>query len=254
MGIVRLLFTIYTWIVTGLCFTLHWIAASCGRPFSKDPEWQSIRWTWPFIRVGFFLCRFQFSIQGCDNIPLNGPFILVSNHQSHLDILMYLKGIPKKFAFVAKQELLRVPILGWDMRNQGHIAINRSDPRGAVAELKRLEQLIEGGKSVLLFPEGTRSADGQIGPFKKGAFMMAVHTGVPIIPCFIEGTGRILNKKSLMMHPGTVTITVGKPMHVDKQAGGGAKPQAEALMHQAREWILGQQQRSMRSPSISIGG
>ena len=243
MSVLWILFTAYAWMVTATAFTCHYVLFLLIRPFSKDSQWQSIKLTWPCIRAGFFLCGFRLTAEGTENLPSKGPFILVSNHQSHLDILMYLKCIPRKFAFVAKKELLQVPILGWDIQGQGHISIDRSDARGAVAELKRLEDLIVKGKSVLLFAEGTRSLDGRIGLFKKGAFVMAVHTGVPIIPCFIQGTGYILNKTSMKMRPGSVHVVIGKPQAVRQEDGPQAKGQATQLMHSAREWMLDQQKR-----------
>lgn len=199
--------------MTIVAFTLHILLFYLCRPFSKDPEWTSIRLTWPIIRIGFWLCRFRFTSKGASNIPTDQPFILVSNHQSHLDIVAYLRAIPIKFAFVAKRELLSVPILGRDIRGQGHIAIDRNDPRESIKALKNLETSLKNGKSLLLFAEGTRSIDGTMGPFKKGAFMMAIHANVPIIPCAIEGTYKLLNKKSLLMSPGSIQVQIGTPIY-----------------------------------------
>lgn len=238
MNILGWIYTILVWGYTIFAFSTHALITRVFRRFYKDPEGYCIRMTAPFFWGAFKLFGFKLTIEGQENIP-DHPFIVVSNHQSHMDIVVLLFGLRRKTAFIAKEELMKVPVLGWDIKAQGHIAINRFDPRAAVTELKRVEKLMEGGKSFILFPEGTRSLTGEVGPFKKGAFMMAANTGTQLLPCSISGTWNILNKTSLKMHPGAIHLRIGKPIKVVKPSDSQqVKKLAEELLVQCREEIV----------------
>jgi 1-acyl-sn-glycerol-3-phosphate acyltransferase len=142
----------------------------------------------------------------------DGPLIFAVNHESALDILALLKTLPRPFRFVAKQELFDLPVFGWYMSIGGHVAVDRGNHARAVASLRRAGQIVRSGTSLLVFPEGTRSKDGRILPFKKGPFVLAVEAGVPLVPVAISGAGRITPKGHIAVVPGEIRIALGEPV------------------------------------------
>ena len=144
------------------------------------------------------------------------PYVFMSNHRSHFDVLAAIAALPEfQLRWVAKKELTRVPIFGWALRHTGHVIIDRSDTAQAVASLRAAEARMRDGISVIIFPEGTRSPDGaSLLPFKKGGFMLALETGVPIVPLAISGSERVLPKSSWWIRSGTIDVAVGAPIPV----------------------------------------
>ncbi len=205
-NIILIFYSAYVWCITALFFTLHFIIAGITYPFSSNGKVLHMRLTKPFITIGFWLCGFKLSVSGTENIPKNSYFMVVSNHQSLVDILVFMKALPSYFSFFAKQELLKVPLLGWDIQIQDHFVVDRSSARTASRQLDTIRKRVEKGRSVLIFPEGTRSETGKIAPFKRGAFMLAAQTGVNILPAYIEGTRHILKKKSLLFSPTRIHV------------------------------------------------
>lgn len=149
-----------------------------------------------------------------ENILFGKPQIFMANHQSDFDILIALAHIPIQFRWIAKKELFAIPIFGAAMRSAGYIEIDRSNREKAIQSIDEAALRIRNGKSVMTFPEGTRSPDGQIKAFKQGAFHLAIQSGVPIIPVTIIGSGRIMPKRSLRIKPGQIKMVIGKPVDV----------------------------------------
>jgi len=154
----------------------------------------------------------SFSIHGEDKIAPGNSYIITPNHQSNADILALLRMLPPRFRWVTKKELAKIPVFGWALMRTGAISIDRADRRQSVQSLKEGKAKLKGGWSVLIYPEGTRSPDGQMLPFKKGAFMMAVQTGIPILPVTTNGAFKVLPKKTLWFRPGHITVTIGNPI------------------------------------------
>jgi 1-acyl-sn-glycerol-3-phosphate acyltransferase len=119
---------------------------------------------------------------GTENVPADRPVILISNHQSHFDMLAILLTMPRPFRVVAKRHLFYIPVFGWCLSLAGMIPIDRENRAAAIQSLERAAERIRGGEPVLFFPEGTRSHDGGLLPFKKGAFVIAMKAGAPIVP------------------------------------------------------------------------
>src|SRR5512137_3068136 len=154
------------------------------------------------------------NVIGRENVLLNRPQIFMANHQSDFDILIVLAFIPGQFRWIVKKELFKIPIFGKAMKSAGYIEIDRQNHEKAMKSLEEAAQKIREGKSVMTFPEGTRSKDGTIQPFKQGMFHLAIEAGVPIVPISIIGAHRILPKRSLMIKPGRVTMVIGRPVDV----------------------------------------
>jgi len=152
---------------------------------------------------------------GLENIEKNKNYIFISNHSSMFDILIVLAGIPNNIRFVAKKELFKIPIFGWSMIMAGYVSIDREKSIKAMRSIEEAAEKIKKGISVILFAEGTRSKDGSIQPFKRGPFLLASKTKVPIIPVTINGAAKILPKKSLRINSGTLEIIFGKPIPTD---------------------------------------
>ncbi len=138
--------------------------------------------------------------------------IFMSNHQSNYDIPVLYCGLPVQFRWLAKEELFRIPIFGRSMRSAGYISIDRSNRKSAFKSLAKAAEMIRAGTSVMIFPEGTRSGDGNLLPFKKGGFVLAVDAGVPIVPIVISGTHKIMPKGRLLITRHRVRIDVCAPI------------------------------------------
>jgi 1-acyl-sn-glycerol-3-phosphate acyltransferase len=144
------------------------------------------------------------------HIEKGQPYVYMANHQGAFDIFALLGYFPFHFKWVAREEIFSIPVLGWAMTAAGYISIDRRGRKKALASVERAASKIRAGVSVLVFPEGTRSPDGKIHDFKKGAFTLAVKAGVPIVPITIRGSRDVLPKSSLRVRPGTIEITIGE--------------------------------------------
>jgi 1-acyl-sn-glycerol-3-phosphate acyltransferase len=144
------------------------------------------------------------------NVP-PPPFVYAVNHQSLLDILVLGAVLPHDFKWAAKRSLMRIPFLGWHLQLAGHVPVDRRAGSRAAAEVvKRFEEVIHQGKPLLIFPEGTRSEDGIVRPFKNGGFYAAQRTGVPVVPVALEGTHTLMTKGAIDTGPGRIPVKVGK--------------------------------------------
>jgi 1-acyl-sn-glycerol-3-phosphate acyltransferase len=160
------------------------------------------------------------------------PQIVVANHVSWFDVLAICAATPRRYLFVAKKEVRRAPFLGRAAEACGHIYIDRSDHQAALASLDALRDRLAKEKPVIImFPEGTRSATGQLQPFKKGAFVLAIEGGADVVPTAILGSRAIMRKHSLLMHPGTITVRYGSPIPV----AGMTMEGRDQLMKDSRE-------------------
>ena len=176
----------------------------------------------------------QVEITGEENIPANTPLIFMANHQSNFDILALLANIQVQFRWLSKKEIFYIPIMGYAMKRAGYISIDRGNHAKAIDSLGEAAQKIREGRSVMTFPEGTRSRDGKIRPFKKGLFYLALEAGVPIIPISIKGSRAIMPKKSLQINPGKITIIIDKPIYIQ----GYSMETRDELMNTVRSVII----------------
>lgn len=187
----------------------------------------------PWARVGLLLSGVHVDIQGRGNLRPGQSYVIVANHLSQFDIWVLYGYLGVDFRWVMKQELRRVPVIGYCCARLGHVFINRRDRQSAIASLDQAKRQLVGGTSILFFPEGTRSRSGELQPFKKGAFRMAQDLGLPLLPVTLSGTREILPPDTLRMHPGTVGLTLHAPVLV----GGADEAALEDAQRQCRAAI-----------------
>ena len=172
------------------------------------------------------------TVTGGENVATGGPFVYTPNHQSHLDILALLGHLPGATRFVAKQSLWRHAVVGAVLDSLGMVPIDRESSAEAVAALNRVRAE---GQSFVVFPEGTRSRDGRLNEFKKGAFVLALRLGLPVVPVVCRGTRRLMPRGSrLNVIPGDVELVIERPIPTD----GLRFEDRDALATQVREVIL----------------
>jgi 1-acyl-sn-glycerol-3-phosphate acyltransferase len=140
------------------------------------------------------------------------PYVFMANHASSLDIWAAFVAVPRRLRMIAKKQLARIPLFGWVMWAGRFIFIDRKNAIAARRSIVEAEARIRNGDSVLIFPEGTRTRDGKLGPFKKGGFHLAVRAGVPIVPVALRGTRELMPRGSYLLRAGTVTAILGEPI------------------------------------------
>lgn len=165
------------------------------------------------------LCFFngiKVEVRGLEYAKPDEAQIFVANHQSFFDIFTLSGYLPIQIRWMAKASLFRIPFVGWAMRAAGYISVERENKKQAYQSFLSTVEKLKTGYSVVIFPEGTRSVDGNIGPFKKGSHLLAIRSGAPMVPVAIVGTGNIIKKGSGRISPGPVRIILMPPVHADK--------------------------------------
>lgn len=224
------------------CLVILWVALTCVLfsipvflvcPFSRSLGGRIGRlWCAHLL----WICGGRISVKGTENIDRRKHYVFVANHQSHLDIPTLFAAVPHRLVFIAKKELFYIPFFGWGIAALGHINIDRSNARRARESLTRaVKRLQHENISPVLFPEGTRSADGTVAEFKRGGFTLALESGLDIVPVSIDGTRIVLPKKSWHFGKGTVRILIGKPIN----ARAEGLQDKESLSRRTREAIIG---------------
>ena len=189
-----------------------------------------------WARFMLLATRVRVRILNREKIQPGRSYIIISNHQSEYDILALVTGLGIQFRWVIKQELRSVPLFGYALYASRNIFIDRSDPASAIRSIRQGMDRLPPGTSIMFFAEGTRSMDGTIQPFKKGGFTMALENGLPILPVTVNGSRRILPKKSLVFTPGDIEVVVGDPVETTEYT----PEQLPELMHRTRQVIVSQ--------------
>jgi 1-acyl-sn-glycerol-3-phosphate acyltransferase len=155
----------------------------------------------------------EFVVQGLERIYDGKPYLLMSNHESHLDPPSIIRASERPVVFLTKEELKWIPVFGWSLQQMGHVFIDRKNAERARISIEKAARQVQEGRCVLVFPEGTRTRDGSMLPFKKGGFVLAVKAQVPIVPMGIAGTRRIFPSQSPFVRAhGAVALVVGEPI------------------------------------------
>jgi 1-acyl-sn-glycerol-3-phosphate acyltransferase len=167
-------------------------------------------WAYTMLAVSFV----RTEIKNKDKIQKGKSYIIISNHQSMYDIIALVTTLGIQYRWIIKKELLKIPVFGYALYASRNIFIDRSNTASAIESINKGFERLPEGVSVMVFAEGTRSPDGKIQEFKKGGFITAVQRKIPILPVTVNGSRRILPKKSLTMMPGKIQVVVGDPIDV----------------------------------------
>lgn len=208
------LFQPYKWLVYGPLLVLSMLLAAifillfcrwCPRFCNQKvaPGWCALNTLTAFSRV---------DVHGQQHMNPNQSYIIVANHLSHFDIFLLYGRLGLDIRWVMKQELRSLPFFGVAAEKLGHIYIDRKDRSKAHAQLKGAQEKFTRGSSIIFFPEGTRSEQGTLLPFKSGAFVMAKQMQLPILPVVLAGTDAVLPPRSLDLYPGNTVMTVLEPI------------------------------------------
>ncbi len=199
-------------------------------PSGRLFHWSSRTWS----KIILWTFGIKVSVKGLEHIEGRGHSIYVANHASWFDIPAVVAGIPDQIRIVFKKELTLVPIWGWALKYGHYIPIDRSNPKDAMKSLDEAAERIRNGASVLLFAEGTRTRDGKLQPFKRGAFALAAKSGVPIVPVTINHSYRILPKGALRVQATDIEIVLEKPIPTE---GIDGKEGERILMNKVHDAI-----------------
>ncbi|MBW1837302.1 MAG: 1-acyl-sn-glycerol-3-phosphate acyltransferase [Deltaproteobacteria bacterium] len=162
---------------------------------------------WSLMNI--FLSGTRIKITGQEKIQKNQSYIVISNHQSLFDVWALIGKIPLQLRWIVKLEIRKMPIFGYALERMGHIYINRKTRSAAASSLEKAARKIKGGTSVIIFPEGTRSKDGHLLRFRRGGGIIALKSGVPILPVTVIGSRFVLPKDTLNLMPGKIEVIVG---------------------------------------------
>jgi 1-acyl-sn-glycerol-3-phosphate acyltransferase len=174
-------------------------------------------------------------VEPLPDVDWSRPHVFVMNHQASLDIVVAFMVLPVNLRFVAKHALKYVPFLGWYMWATGMIFVHRRRRGASMGSLLEAAARVRDGANVLVFPEGTRSRDGNLQAFKKGAFVLATQAGVPIVPVAIEGSGRCFPPQGFRIRPGVIRVKLGSPI----PTRGPSNDDIDGLVRQTRDTIAG---------------
>ena len=184
-------------------------------------------------RLGLYLGGVKVVVRGAENIEAGKTFLFLANHQSYCDPPALFVTIPRNVRLILKKELRKLPLLGLIMEMGGFVFIDRKDRVHSVTGMKQAVRQLQQGNSFLIYPEGTRTRTGELGPFKKGPFIMAIESGIPIVPISVRGSYDIMPPHQFTVKPGTVVITFHPPIATN----GLLLADRERLTERVRETI-----------------
>lgn len=234
--VLHILYQPYKWLIFVPCIvlsTLFFGALAVFLVFVTNPKTASFIGGVIWARLNSYLTPMFVKVIGRENVDKKQSYVIICNHQSQYDIFVLYGWLGVDFRWILKQELRKIPGLGIGCEKIGHIFIDRSDTKVALASINAAKKQIVDGTSVLFFPEGSRSKNGELGKFKKGAFRMAIDLNIPVLPVTIIGTRYILPPKTIDLFPGTVKMIIHRPIDI----AGYNNDNIRELMEKARSAI-----------------
>jgi 1-acyl-sn-glycerol-3-phosphate acyltransferase len=243
---VRGLFLLTFWF-TAIAILAPFLIALCIITGSENMIYSPVRL---FVRAGLALVGVRVKVTGLERLDSKQPYIFTPNHQSFIEVPLLVTYIKRNPAYLAKKEVFKYPIFGFGIKLIGVVPVDRSNSPSAVESAKQATENLKRGKSYVVYPEGTRSPDGRLLPFKKGAFMMAIDAGVPVVPVSISGATAIMPKSQIKIYPATVHITLHEPL----STRGFTRENVSTLVDLARNSVMSaleEEQRPARSTQPS---
>ena len=246
------LVSIWAWTVLGACLLLWLPLLALVRvllyPFDRPGYWTGylFRQIGPVVATLNPLWRFRVS----GEMPANPrhPYVVVSNHESFVDILL-ISHLPWEMKWLSKVEILRIPVLGWNMRLAGDVPVERGTARSAAKAMRRCREILQHDKvSVVIFPEGTRSPTAEMLPFKDGAFRLAIDAQVPILPLVVRGTGTALPKHGWRFGRSRAEVRVLAPIETE----GMTNADVPALRERVRA-VISAGREQLRAEAATAG-
>lgn len=210
------------WTVACITVALVVFALSGGR---RRVPLRMASWLWA---RGLLAFAGPLDVEGTGRVDWSKPYVLVANHQSVIDIAVLFRAVPVPLHFLLKQEMSKVPFVGWYARACGMLFIERDNPRAGPRLRREAAALLRAGHTLCLFPEGTRSRSGAVAPFKGGAFQAAIDAGVEVLPVAIEGAGAVLPADGFRARPGVIRVRFGTPLSTAACGSGAGARQAVA--------------------------
>ena len=186
-----------------------------------------------WARAFCLLSWVRVTVSGRDNIDKRTSYVFVANHQGSYDIFAVYGFLGHQFRWMMKKALENIPLVGYSCRVSGHIYVDKSSPAAIRRTMQEARQRLQGGISVVVFPEGSRERAGRLTPFKRGAYMLATELGLPVVPITIDGAYAVMPRDAKLPRPGHIRLTIHKPIFADEN-GNHDLP---ALMEQSREAI-----------------
>ncbi|MFH1981016.1 MAG: lysophospholipid acyltransferase family protein [Pseudomonadota bacterium] len=205
------------------------LAAAVFSRGGRAPFFFGRLWSWMLLKTH----RVRVVAIGGELLQPDHSYVFISNHASHLDSPAIALSLPHTLRFIGKMSLSRIPFFGWATRRIGIIYIDRNDPENARRTLSTAGASLTGGVSTLFYAEGTRTTDGRLQPFKKGGVMLALKTGLPIVPITVVGSRTLMPKHALRIRPGTIRVIIGPPI----ETVGKSPAQRDALIETVRAHI-----------------
>ena len=203
-----------------LAMATTWLPRGGDWTFRSARLWSRWLLSWSGARVE---SEFEESLE-----PTKG-YVFLANHQSMYDVPTLILGVPGQARFLAKRSLFRIPIFGWALAMGGFVPVDRADRASSRETFRIAVERLQAGKSLILFPEETRSRDGELLPFKRGGVLMALKTGFPIVPVGIDGSMRVRHRDGWIIRPGTIRARYGKPIDVQDIELSGSRELQERV-------------------------
>lgn len=205
--------------ITTIVFSLLGFGRSMG-------YWPEVIWS----KIMCLIALVRVTVEGRENIDKRTSYVFVANHQSAYDIFTLFGYLGHNFRWMMKKELRKIPLIGLACESAKQIFIDRSSPAAMRSSLRRAEGLLQGGMSVVVFPEGSRTKTGKVGTFKRGAFTLASEFNLPIVPLTISGAYAVMPSKNKLPLPGKIKLTIHKPIMPEEDM--------QAVIEKCREEII----------------
>jgi len=189
-------------------------------------------------RSFFWLMFLPVSVKGQEHIQKGQSYVFVANHQSMFDVWLVYGWLPVIFKWLMKAELRKVPFVGTGCKAAGHIFIDRRNAKAAMESLKEVEKQLVDGVCTVIFPEGTRTMDGEVGRFKRGAFQIAMDLGLPVIPLSLDGCFDVLPKGKPFVHRVACSMYIGEPIDLKQFKDAEGNPDANAAIEAVRDAVI----------------